>query len=163
MKSKGSRPSAGTVAPAVPSQPRLWSEAATEARVHSRDAFKVPADAVSVHTDPSILAESPRASDGLFELVGPIARRALELGLGAREPSFHVFVAAEPEVMIEDDIVRYAQRLAASRPSPPDVVYVHDFDHPAAPKPLILPAGVGPLLVDAMKQVIEKLRHEMPS
>ena len=49
---------------------------------------------------------------GLFELVPTVARRALELGLSAREPSFHVFVAAEPEVMIEDDIVRYATRFA---------------------------------------------------
>ena len=55
-----------------------------------------------------ILPEAPRESDGLFELVPSVARRALELGLAAREPSFHVFVAAEPEVMIEDDIVRYA-------------------------------------------------------
>jgi predicted ATP-dependent protease len=95
--------------------------------------------------------------------VGPIARRALELGLTTPEPSFHVFVAAEPEVMIEDDIVRYAQRLAANRPTPPDIVYVHDFDHPAAPRPIVLPAGVGPILVDSMRQLIEKLLEEMPS
>ena len=46
------------------------------------------------------------------------SRRALELGLQPGAGT-HVFVAAEPEVMIEDDIVRYAQRFAASRPSPP--------------------------------------------
>jgi hypothetical protein len=118
---------------------------------------------VKVHTDPAILPEIPHESNGLFELVGPIARRALELGLAAREPSFHVFVAAEPEVMIEDDIVRYAQRFAASRPSPPDTVYVHDFDHPSAPRPIVLPAGVGAVLVESMRELIEKLKREMPS
>jgi predicted ATP-dependent protease len=118
---------------------------------------------VTVHTDPAILPEKPRDSGGLFELVGPIARRALELGLAAREPSFHLFVSAEPEVMIEDDIVRHAQKLSADRPAPPDIVYVHDFDHPAAPRPILLPAGVGPILVDSMKQAIEKMREEMPS
>jgi predicted ATP-dependent protease len=118
---------------------------------------------VQVRTDPGILPETPHDSDGLFELVGPIARRALELGLAAREPSFHVFVAAEPEVMIEDDIVRYAQRFAASRPSPPDTVYVHDFEHPSAPRPIVLPAGVGAILVESMKQLVEKLRRDMPS
>ena len=123
----------------------------------------MPADAVTVHIDPDILPETPHDSDGLFELVGPIARRALELGLAAREPSFHVFVSAEAEVMIEDDIVRYAQRLAAARPTPPDIVYVHDFEHPAAPRPILLPAGVGPILVESMKQLVEKLRHDMPS
>jgi len=147
----------------TPSQPRLWSEAAHDPRARTRDAFRVSADAAHVHTDPSILPERPHESDGLFELVGPIARRALELGLAAREPSFHLFVAAEAEVMIEDDIVRYAQRLAKLRPSPPDIVYVHDFDHPAAPRPILLPAGVGPVLVDAMKQLVVKLRADMPS
>ena len=165
-KGRGSATSTGgeplTPAPS-PSQPRLWSEAAADVRARSRDAFLVPADAVQVRTDPTILPETPHESDGLFELVGPIARRALELGLAAREPSFHVFVAAEPEVMIEDDIVRYAQRFAASRPSPPDTVYVHDFEHPSAPRPIVLPAGVGPILVDSMKQLVEKLRHDMPS
>ena len=95
--------------------------------------------------------------------MGPIARRALELGLAAREPSFHVFVAAEPEVMIEDDIVRYAQRFAASRPPPPDTVYVHDFDHPSAPRPVVLPAGVGAILVESMRELVEKLLRDMPS
>jgi len=118
---------------------------------------------VTTHEDPERLPEVPRESDGLFELVNPVARRALELGLAAREPSFHVFVAAAPEVMIEDDIVRYALRFARGRPAPPDIVYVHDFDHPEAPRPIMLPAGLGPALVAAMDTVIGRLRAEMPS
>ena len=72
------------------------------------------------------------------------------LGLSAREPSFHVFVSALPEVMIEDDIVRFAEKFAKGRATPPDIVYVHDFDSPEAPKPLILPAASGGTLVAAM-------------
>jgi predicted ATP-dependent protease len=121
-----------------------------------------PEDAV-VRTDPASLPEAPRESHGLFELVPAVARRALELGLSAREPSFHVFVAAEPEVMIEDDVVRYASRFAASRPTPNDIAYVHDFDHPEAPRPLVLPAGTGPALVAAMDALIERLKDEIPA
>src|SRR4029077_7846933 len=120
-----------------------WSETMADAMARSREAFRVPAELVTRHIDPAILPDERRESSGLFELVGPVARRALELGLSTREPSFHVFVAAEPEVMIEDDIVRYPQRVAGSRPSPPDTVYVHDFEHPSAPRPIVLPAGVG--------------------
>src|SRR6185312_15695123 len=59
-----------------------------------RDEYRVrPADLV-VRTDPDDLAETARESAGLLELVPVVARRALELGLSAREPSFHVFVAA---------------------------------------------------------------------
>jgi predicted ATP-dependent protease len=110
-----------------------------------------------------MIPEKPRESGGLFELVGPIARHALQLGLATREPSFHLFVSAEPQVMIEDDVVRYAQRFAATREAPPDIVYVHDFDHPSAPAPIALPAGVGPILVEAIRGAIDKLRVEMPS
>jgi len=128
-----------------------------------REAFRVSPDAFAVDTDPGILPETPRGSSGLFELVGPVARRALDLGLAAREPSFHVFVAAEPEVMIEDDIVRYAQRFAQGRPAPNDIVYVHDFDHPEAPRPILLPAGVGPAFVGAIEAMVERLRDEIPA
>jgi predicted ATP-dependent protease len=121
-----------------------------------------PEDTV-VRTPIDDLPDSPRDISGLLELVPTVARRALELGLSAREPSFHVFVAAEPEVMIEDDIVRYAQRFAGARPTPGDIVYVHDFDHPEAPNPLILPAGAGPTLVQAMGSLIDKLQERIPA
>jgi predicted ATP-dependent protease len=123
----------------------------------------VSADAVTIHTKPDILPEDPRETGGLFELVGPVARRALGLGLAAREKSFHIFVAAEPEVAIEADIVAFAKRFAEGRSTPPDIVYVHDFDRPEAPRPLLLPPGVGPMLVQAMGELVERLVNEMPS
>jgi predicted ATP-dependent protease len=118
---------------------------------------------VVVRTDPTTLADAPRESGGLLELVSAVARRALTLGLTARERSFHVFVAAAPEVMIESDIVRFANEYAANRPVPQDIVYVHDFDHPEAPRPLVLPAGVGPALVEEMNAAIERLQAEIPA
>src|SRR5215471_17316931 len=81
-----------------------------------RGPFRVAHEHTVVRTEPSSLPEAPRESHGLFELVPTVARRALELGLSAREPSFHVFVAADPQVMIEDDVVRYAERFASTRP-----------------------------------------------
>ncbi|WP_394838577.1 AAA family ATPase [Pendulispora rubella] len=143
--------------------PPAWSDASLPTSESARDEHRVPPRQVTVAADPTILPEQPRGSRGLLELVSPIARRALELGLLAREPSFHVFVAAEPEVMIEDDIVRYAERFARVRPPPPDIVYVHDFDRPEAPRPLLLPAGVGPTLVAAMDALVDKLQEEIPN
>jgi predicted ATP-dependent protease len=125
--------------------------------------YEVGRGDVAVHTPPGSLPETPRESHGLFELVPAVARRALELGLSAREPSFHVFVATFPEVMIEDDIIRYAQRFSGSRPTPNDIVYVHDFDHPEAPQALLLPPGAGPKLLAAMEAFIGRLQDEIPS
>jgi predicted ATP-dependent protease len=128
-----------------------------------REAFGVPPQKVTVRTDPGILPEKPAETRGLFGLVSPIARRALDLGLSSREPSFHVFVAAEPEVMVEDEIVRHAERFARTKERPPDIVYVHDFERPEAPRPLVLQAGVGEVLVEAMDALIDRLKDEIPS
>jgi predicted ATP-dependent protease len=152
----------------LPAKPRASAngaraESGDERTAKWRAPYRVVPDDAVVRTDPATLPEAPRESHGLFELVPTVARRALELGLSAREPSFHVFVAAAPEVMIEDDIVRYASRFAGSRPTPNDIVYVHDFDHPEAPQPLVLPAGVGPRLVGAMDALIERLQEEIPA
>ncbi|HEY8091654.1 MAG TPA: Lon-like protease helical domain-containing protein, partial [Polyangiaceae bacterium] len=144
--------------------PRKLAAAAPSDALHrGRQPYAVTGEDVVVRTDPTMLPEAPRASHGLFELVPPVARRALELGLSAREPSFHVFVAAAPEVMIEDDIVRYAIRFSGSRPTPHDIAYVHDFDHPEAPRALLLPAGQGPALVAAMDALVGRLQDEIPA
>lgn len=129
------------------------------AAAHAARQHRVPAAAVTVRTDPALLPEVPEESGGLFELGSRVARRALDLGLTAREPSFHVYVAANPEVMIEPEIVRYAERFAGRRPTPPDIVYVHDFDHPEAPRPLVLPPGVGPQLAQGMDRFIDHLKE----
>jgi predicted ATP-dependent protease len=128
-----------------------------------RDPFRVLPEQATQHTDPAILPEKAGESAGLFELLPTVARRALALGLSAREPSFHVFVSALPEVMIKDDIVRFAERFAKGRQTPPDIVYVHDFDKPEAPKPLILPAGSGGTLSAAMDALIDRLKQEIPA
>ncbi len=137
------------------------AEASNGAKV--RQSFRIPPEQVVIRTDPALLPEAARESAGLLELVPSVARRALELGLSAREPSFHVFVAADPEVMIEDDIVRYAIDFARTRPTASDIVYVHDFDHPEAPRPLTLPPGAGPELVRALDGLIDRLKQEIPT
>lgn len=157
-EANGSAPSSAVSTPV-----RAWLDAnLAPAPGQGRDPFRIPAELVTQNTDPSILAETPLESGGLFELVGTVPRRALTLGLAAREPSFHVFVAASPQVMIEDDVVRYAERFSQGRETPPDIVYVHDFDRPEAPKPLIVPAGAGATLVAAMDALIDRLRNEIP-
>jgi len=143
---------------------RAWLEAnAAPLPGSGRVPFRIPSELVTQHTDPESLPETPQAIGGLFDLVGPVARRALTLGLAAREPSFHVFVSADPQVMIEDDIVRFAERFAEGRATPPDIVYVHDFDKPEAPKPLMVLAGAGVALVAAMEALIDRLRQEIPN
>ncbi|HEY1959030.1 MAG TPA: ATP-binding protein [Polyangiaceae bacterium] len=131
-----------------------------------RERVGVAPELATVRTSPDLVPEEPAPSTGLLDLLDGIARRALELGLAAREPSFHVFVAAQPEVGIEDDVVRYAERFArehAGAVTPPDLVYVHDFDHPEAPRAFVLPAGAGAKLKGAMANCLGTLREQIVS
>jgi predicted ATP-dependent protease len=157
-------PPTGAGQPVFPvTQPSVASpSAATPSQSPKPEPHRVHFEELALRTDPNELPEVPAPSGGLFELVSPIAQRALALGLSSREPSFHVFIAAAPEVMIEDDVVRYASRLAAGRPTPPDIVYVHDFDRPEAPRPLLLPPGRGPDLAAAMDELVARLREHIP-
>ncbi len=125
---------------------------------------RIAPELATVRTSSDLVAEEPASSTGLLDLCEGIARRALELGLAAREPSFHVFVSARPEVGIEDDVVRFAERFArehAGAATPPDLVYVHDFEHPEAPRALVLPAGVGSKLKATMAQCLATLREQI--
>lgn len=142
---------------------RAWLDANLSPQPGSgREPFRIPPELAVQRTDPESLPETPAPSGGLFEILPTIARRALALGLAAREPSFHVFVSAQPEVMIEDDIVRFAEAFSQGRETPPDIVYVHDFNKPEAPKPLVLPPASGGTLVAAMEALIDRLRDEIP-
>lgn len=100
----------------------------------------------------------------LLALAPPVARRALAIGLHGLDPGAHVFVTADPDVRIEDDVVAFARRQLRDEPERgaiADILYVHDFARPEAPRPLLVPAGAGPAFADAMGEVVETLRTRM--
>lgn len=153
------------------------------ASMSTRRRFLVPAEVLTMRLDPAELPEQPRPEASIFDLVTRVARRALDLGFGmgcgrgngapsaaggtpgpgnGRDTGFHVFIAADPDVMIEEEVVRYAGRFAAAMATPEDLAYVHDFDHPEAPRPLLLPPGTGPALVEAMEELIDGLSERIP-
>lgn len=154
------------------------------ASMSTRRRFLVPAEVLTMRLDPSELPEQPRPEASIFDLVTRVARRALDLGFGmgcgrgngspgspggspggpgnGRDTGFHVFIAADPDVMIEEEVVRYAGRFAAAMATPEDLAYVHDFDHPEAPRPLLLPPGTAPALVEAMEELIDGLSERIP-
>lgn len=148
--------------PNVPAAPTSWHDVGYSLPT-ARDLNRVSVDSLVRRTPATLLPETPQDTPGLFQLVGSTARRALLLGLTAREPNFHVFVAVDPDVAIEEDIVGFAERYTRDRPTPLDLVYVHDFDHPEAPIPLCLPSGTGPAFVEAMSLLVERLRTEIPA
>ncbi len=96
-----------------------------------------------------------------LELMQPSAAKALRLGLSPRSPGFHVYVACDPDLLFERDVVHAAEAVAATRAAPNDIVYVHDFDRPEAPRPLVLPAGVAPEFAEAMDHMVDSLGRKL--
>jgi predicted ATP-dependent protease len=126
-----------------------------------REMCRVSHDLVTLGLPIETLPAEPRNTTSLFDILGPTPRGALRLGLTVKEPNFHVFVATEPEVFIEDDIEHFAIEVMQGRDTPRDVVYVHDFDRPEAPVPLLLPAGRGKEFVRAIDALIEHLKEQI--
>ena len=144
-----------------PLDPKMLLSPEPSTSMRTRLRFMVADEALTVRVDPEALPEQP-IDASLWDIVPKVARRSLDLGLSMPESGFHIFVAADSEVMVEDVVVSHAERFAAQMDTPGDLVYIHDFEHPEAPKPLLLPPGTGPALVEAMGDLIEGLRERMP-
>ncbi len=126
-----------------------------------RSSREVPASEVTVCNDPALLEENPAEIQARTDLLPARAAQALTLGLASRIPGFHVYVACDPELVFDRDLVLAAEKAAEAFPSPPDVAYVHDFDRPEAPSPLILPAGKARAFADLVEKVIDSLERRL--
>ncbi len=133
----------------------------TAPRCASRTASR-PTRSSSART-PRCCRRRPARARGSSSSCPTVARRALELGLSAREPSFHVFVAADPEVMIEDDIVRYA--IASPGRGPPPATSSTSTTSTTRRRRgrSSCPRGQGRRSSRAMDGLIERLQEEIPT
>jgi predicted ATP-dependent protease len=127
--------------------------------------LRCPAEKTTVRHDPSLLPEVTDGADedpDLFRLMPRAVRRAFDLGILASDPWFHVFVEAADDVDILPSVVARAHQRLSDRAGPDDVVYVHDFDHPSAPRPILLPPGDAPVLARAVTDLVEAVRARLP-
>jgi lon-related putative ATP-dependent protease len=90
------------------------------------------------------------------------AVHALEFGLGVKDLEYNIFVAGPPRAGKTETIMAYVQELAAKEPTPPDLIYVHNFKDPEKPQTLSLPTGKGRGLKADMEDLISTLRVHIP-
>src|SRR5262245_16259572 len=67
---------------------------------------------------------------------------AFALEVGAR--GFHLYAAGSPGTGRESTVLAAVRSFAATRPTPPDWVYVHNFAEPDRPCAFPIPAGQAP-------------------
>ncbi len=90
------------------------------------------------------------------------AEMAARFGLGMDQPDYNLFVLGEAGSGRSSLLRQAMQAAAASRPVPPDLCYLHNFDAPERPRALRLPAGQGRLLRQLMAQMTKSLQTEIP-
>ena len=110
------------------------------------------ADSRDIPDDPGALARTqPRA----------MAALDLALAIGGRE--YNVYLAGEPAMGRTHFARAFLDPAAKAGATPPDWLYVHNFDDPDRPKVVSLPAGEGRGFKTALAKAVTDMREEIPA
>ena len=90
------------------------------------------------------------------------AREALELALHIKDNGYNIYLSGESNLGRARLVREYLRPRARKMPTPPDLIYVHNFDNPDAPRLISLPAGQGKKLKSALARVLSRVRKELP-
>ena len=88
---------------------------------------------------------------------------AIRLGLGVAHKGFNIFALGPTGSGKLTAVREIIQREAEERPAPDDWCYVNNFESPAKPQALKLPAGLGKRFAQDQERVIEELSTAIPS
>src|SRR5262245_21775072 len=92
----------------------------------------------------------------------PRAAEAIAFALEVGARGFNLYAAGSPGTGRESAVLAAVRAFAATRPTPPDWVYVHNFAEPDRPRAFPIPAGQGRRLAMAMTSFLEAAQREIP-
>jgi lon-related putative ATP-dependent protease len=100
--------------------------------------------------------------DPLEEIIGhPRAVEAVRFGVSMRGDAHNIF-AIGPSGIGKNTFVRdFLKRRAPTEPTPDDLCYANNFDQPHKPTPLMLPAGKGRKLREAMEKLVDDVARAL--
>jgi len=100
----------------------------------------------------------------LTETIGQSrALQAIHFGVEIEHEGYNLFVMGPPGIGKHSTVREYLRKKAKERPTPPDWVYVNNFEHSHKPRALRLPAGWGERLRREMEHLIEELATGIPA
>ncbi|PMP63052.1 MAG: peptidase S16 [Caldimicrobium thiodismutans] len=86
--------------------------------------------------------------------------KAFELALKIDDEGYNVYVCGPRGIGRTRYTLKRIQEVAKNFPTPPDICYVNNFEDPARPKCLLLPAGLGKKLEEGIEEVLDYLKRE---
>jgi len=90
------------------------------------------------------------------------AEQAARFGLQMEQPDYNLFVLGEVGSGRTTLLCQMMRTVAAQRPVPPDLCYLHNFEAPEHPRALRMPPGQGRQLRGLMQQLTKTLQTEIP-
>lgn len=93
----------------------------------------------------------------------PRALKALELALHIHTAGYNVYLSGESNLGRTYMLREFLEPRIRKASTPPDLVYVNNFDDPDRPLLLSVPAGQGRKLRSALAQALADVRKELPS
>ncbi len=99
----------------------------------------------------------------LNEVIGQErAVEAVAFGIDIESPGYHIFALGPSGTGKSTTVRKFLENHAPSRQTPDEWVYVNNFSSPDKPRALKLAPGKGCELRDDMKELIKKLKTEVP-
>jgi len=97
------------------------------------------------------------------ELIGQQrASQALRFGLQMKDKNYHIYITGATGTGRTTFARTYANQIALTEHTPPDLCYVYNFENPKCPKLLTLPPGTGRKLKESMSEFTNRIVSELP-
>jgi predicted ATP-dependent protease len=90
------------------------------------------------------------------------AEEAARFGMEMAQPDYNLFVLGEVGSGRTTLLAQMMRAQAATRPVPPDLCYLHNFDEVEHPRAVRMPAGQGRQFRQLMGQLAKRLQAEIP-
>ncbi len=91
------------------------------------------------------------------------ALKALVFGVEMKAKGFNIFAAGPPVTGKRPATRSYLEKIAKTKPTPPDWCYVNNFVNPYEPKALKLPAGKAKIFQKDLKSLIDQVKRAVPA
>lgn len=126
----------------------------------------LPAKSLRSYYDPARIAcEDSRSlrKTTLHTSPQPRAEQAVELALHIADKGYNMYLSGGANLGRTYMMLEILRPRARKMPTPPDLVYVYNFDDPDVPLLLTLPAGEGAKLRQNLDDILTKIRKKLPS
>lgn len=126
--------------------------------------YQVPVAKLRWSVDPAGLAKAAAGKGGGGdEIIGqPRGVQAFRFAMQMNKSGYNVFVTGRPGIGRLEAVKKLLAEIAGKEKSPDDLCYVNNFKSPEAPILLRFKAGEGRRFKEAMRQVLERLKSQVP-